>query len=306
MAATRSFKAKHETLYASERECARYDEELCRKQDHAGNIVAELRTVAPHLFSEDGALACAAAADIGCGTGKLARLLTRHGCSSVAAFDRSAEVVAVARAADEHDEARVTYVVADQCSLPLANGSVDLAIAGWSISYLKSEHETWNHADGTYGGAWREEVDRALGEMERVLRPGGVAVVLETMGTATDAPQRDGSHLYAHYRARGFGQRLVRTDYSFESKRQALVTLRFFFGRGVARRAEALLADAADADGPCIVPECTGMWWRRKRADDVGRKEDSSPAFLAVAVVALVAAVAVVLATTARRRAVLR
>mmetsp|Transcript_19802 Transcript_19802/g.65487 ORF Transcript_19802/g.65487 Transcript_19802/m.65487 type:complete len:126 (+) Transcript_19802:537-914(+) len=73
-----------------------------------------------------------------------------------------------------------------------------------------------------------------------------------------------GSHLYAHYRARGFSQRVVRTDYRFESRRAALGTLGFFFGKGVARRAEALLADVADDGEACFVPECTGVWWRVK------------------------------------------
>ena len=31
-----------------------------------------------------------------------------------------------------------------------------------------------------------------------VVCAGGVCVVLETQGTATSVPQRDGSHLYAH------------------------------------------------------------------------------------------------------------
>ena len=96
---------------------------------------------------------------------------------------------------------------------------------------LKSEHELW-HADGSYGGAWREEVNAALEEMERVLSDGGVAVVLETQGTATEVARREGAHLYAHLRARGFEHKTIRTDYRFASKREALRTLSFFFGRG--------------------------------------------------------------------------
>ena len=293
--ATRSFRAKHETLYASERECSRYDTELCRKQDYAGNIIAELWSVAPHLFVREGVLQPCAAADIGCGTGKLARLLVRRGCRSVAAFDRSSEVVKIANAASDHDEAKVTFAVADQRCLPLADSSVDIAIAGWALSYLKSEHEVWNHADGTYGGPWRDEVDRALSEMQRVLRPGGVAVVLETMGTATETPQRAGSHLYAHFLAREFAQRLIRTDYRFGSKREALTTLSFFFGKGVARRAQGMLVERGEDDGPCMIPECTGMWWRQKH--------DGPRHWLPRrAAVAVVAAAAIVLAMHVGRR----
>lgn len=159
----------------------------------------------------------------------------------------------------------MSFHVADLRALPLASGSADLVLAGWAVSYLKSEHEEW-YADGSSGGPWRGEVDAALSEMERVLAPGGTLVVLETLGTATATPQRAGSWLYAHLRERGLIQQVVRTDYRFPSKRAALGTLLFFFGKGVARRAEALLAAVADDGEPCVVPECTGMWWRQKDA----------------------------------------
>ena len=44
----------------------------------------------------------------------------------------------------------------------------------------------------------------------------------------------------------------------------ALETLTFFFGKGVASRAAELLR-GAPPDEPCTVPECTGVWTRRKR-----------------------------------------
>ena len=57
--------------------------------------------------------------------------------------------------------------------------------------------------------------------------------------------------------------RLVRTDYRFASRAEALDTLLFFFGKGVAARATALLLDAPP-DAPCLVPECTLFCWRHK------------------------------------------
>jgi hypothetical protein len=144
-----------------------------------------------------------------------------------------------------------------------------------AVSYLKSEHEVW-HKDGSSDGPWREEVDRALREFDRVLAPGGVLLLLETQGTATPTPQRAGSWLYAHFReAGGLSERTVRTDYLFPNRAVALETLLFFFGRGVARRAEALLRDLPDERAPCIVPECTGMWWRRKLGARAGGGRDT-------------------------------
>ena len=339
--ATRSFRAKHTALYASERDCARYDT-LCSRQDHAGNMLAELRSVVA-----GNTLASLHVVDIGTGTGKLARLLAPH-VQSVSAFDRSDEMITAARAATS--AANVSFAVADVRSVPLPDGCAGLVVAGWAISYLKAEHEVW-HRDGSSSGPWREEVDAALAEMERLLppnpdpnpkpnptptpnpnptsnqerllAPGGTALILETHGTACESPQRSGSWLYAHFRDRGFSEtcdallpcplspcpplvptrmrpratthrsspaaalsrarshalprshalslprvvlRLVRTDYRFASRAEALDTLLFFFGKGVAARATLLLQDAPP-DAPCLVPECTLFCWRRKHLD---------------------------------------
>ena len=191
--ATKSFRAKHNALYASERDCTRYDASLCRRQDHAGNVLAAIRELLPLTPS-------LRVVDIGTGTGKLARLLAPH-VHSVSAFDRSDEMVAAARAATS--ASNVTYGTADVRRVPLPDGCAGLVVAGWAISYLKAEHEVW-YRDGSSGGPWREEVDAALAEMQRLLAPGGVAVILETHGTACEAPQRSGSWLYAHFRERGF------------------------------------------------------------------------------------------------------
>ena len=76
-------------------------------------------------------------------------------------------------------------------------------------------------------------------------------------------PRRRGSWLYAHLRERGFRESVIRTDYRFPSREAALTALTFFFGRGVATRARQTLVEDP-ATGQCVVPECTGMWWRRK------------------------------------------
>ena len=156
--ATRSFRAKHSALYASERDCARYDA-LCSRQDHAGNTLAELLSV----VAGDN-MASLHVVDVGTGTGKLARLLAPH-VQSVSAFDRSDDMITAARAATS--ARNVSFAVADVRSVPLPDGCAGLVVAGWAISYLKAEYEVW-HRDGSSSGPWREEVDAALAEMERL------------------------------------------------------------------------------------------------------------------------------------------
>ena len=115
-AATRSFKAKHDDIYASEASCRRYDVELCRKQDFADALMREFQTLAPWMSR-----ATTRAADIGCGTGKIARILAPY-CHSISATDRSADCIAVARAAaaSSSDDCETSFEVADARQLPLA------------------------------------------------------------------------------------------------------------------------------------------------------------------------------------------
>eukprot|EP00967_Tisochrysis_lutea_P017722 scaffold20069_cov32-Tisochrysis_lutea.AAC.1 len=49
--------------------------------------------------------------------------------------------------------------------------------------------------------------------------------------------------------------------------RQALETLLFFFGRGVAMRAEKQLS-SVESKSECIIAECTGVWKRRRAMRD--------------------------------------
>ena len=259
--ATRSFSNKHKALYASERDLRRYDADICRRQDHAGNLLAEINRVVPLTSAMH-------IVDVGCGTGKLARLVATS-VGRVSAYDRAREAISVAEAVSP---ANVTWGVADLRQLPVTDSSAHVVLAGWAISYLKVDHEEW-YQDGSSGGPWREQVNLALTELERVLVPGGVAIIFETLGTATEQPQRSGSWLYAHYRACGLEERCVRTDYRFSSQAQATETLTFFFGRGVATRAAKLMAKGAS----CIVPECTGMWWFTKGSLTLGPPPAPAP-----------------------------
>ena len=137
-------------------------------------------------------------------------------------------------------------VTGDNRNLPVDDNSADVVIEGWSFG----------HCVGWYPDGWRAEVDAALAEMRRIVRPGGVMILLETLGTGYDTPTPPTEGLAALYEwwreERGFTQQWIRTDYRFESVAEADELTRFFFGDE--------LADRIVREQPTTLPECTGIW----------------------------------------------
>lgn len=96
--------------------------------------------------------------DVGCGTGELLhRLLEREPSVRGIGLDLSIEMLAVAR---KKIGATAALVTADAARLPLATGSLDLAVSTNSLRF------------------WREP-RRSLGEIARVLGPGGRVLVTD-------------------------------------------------------------------------------------------------------------------------------
>lgn len=218
---------------------AEYDR-LVSREDHQGNLLRALHGIRP--------LDGLSVVEMGAGTGRLTRLLApRVAC--ILACDITPHMLGVARARLRADGLRNWRVAAaDNRRLPVAGGVADLAVAGWSFG----------HATGWTPGSWRSEIGRALAEMLRVLRPGGTAVILETLGTGRETPQPPTDALAAYYawleREHGFRSLWIRTDYRFASVAEAEALTGFFFGAELARRVA--------REGLTRVPECTGVWWR--------------------------------------------
>lgn len=188
-------------------------------------------------------------AEYGAGTGRLTRLLAAQ-AKLVYAFDIEPAMLALAR--ENLQAAGMTnwrLGVADNLRMPLAANCVDLAVEGWSFA----------HSVAWHGEGWRQACDSLLNDMARVLRPGGTAILIETLGTGHRQPNPPGDwlpQLYQHWQDQhGFQRRWIRTDYQFASEAEMDELLRAFFG--------AALADQALAAGKLIVPECTGIWHKR-------------------------------------------
>lgn len=226
-----------EEIYASHADA--YDA-LIEREDYQENLLPALAAIAP--------LDGARVVEFGAGSGRLTRLLAPL-ARQIQAYDASAHMLSVAEAhLKRMGVTNWALGVADNKRLPVDDNGADVAIAGWSFG----------HSVGWFPERWREEIGAAVDEMARVLRPGGTAIILETMTTGSETPAPPTEGLAAYYawleNERGFQSRTIRTDYQFESLDEADRLTRFFFGDELAERVR--------RENWVILPENTGLWWR--------------------------------------------
>jgi SAM-dependent methyltransferase len=165
--------------------------------------------------------------EAGCGDGWLSqRAQAELGCK-VVAFDQSEQMVDLARARGV--DARVGRVE----ELPLADGEWDCAVAAWMLFHVRN-------------------VDRALGELARVLRPGGRLVAV-TNG-------RD------HLRELADLLGVERPDYTFSAE-NGEAQLRRHFARVERRDASASIVFPGRAEAQEFVDNT--IVWRGRRLPDV-------------------------------------
>ncbi|WP_127579031.1 class I SAM-dependent methyltransferase [Paenibacillus koleovorans] len=221
----------HAAIYRQE--AAKYDELIAKQPD----LSAVLRKIKPFQGLD--------IVDMGAGTGRLSAILAPEAHSIVAldASEAMLEVTASRLCAAGLSNWRTQQ--ADHRSLPLPDRSADLIVAGWTICYLANTGER----------EWEHHLAAIMAELERVLRPGGTIIILETMGTGTETPNPP-AFLLPYYAALteryGFRHSWMRTDYTFDSPEQAEALTRFFFGD--------LIADRVKVERLRSVPECAGIW----------------------------------------------
>ncbi len=210
---------------------------LIRCEDYQGNLLRAIEDILP----PDGLDVI----DLGSGTGRLARLLAPR-AHSLRAFDASEEMLKVAAASLRKMGLKNWQVqVADHRRIPAPDSSADLVVSGWSFSYLS----VWGD---------RAQLEAGWAEVERVLRPGGTALFIESLGTGKETPIRL-THLedyYAWLAEKGFSSRQIRTDYRFRDMAEARELTEFFFGPA--------MTNAIRPESIISLPECSGLWWRKK------------------------------------------
>ncbi len=181
--------------------------------------------------------------DVGAGTGRLTDWLLDAG-GRVTALDQAPAMLEVAR---QRLGDRATVVVGDARKLPFER-RFDLAIAGWAFGHFCH----WFSEDAL------GQIAAAVGEMERVVRAGGDAVIIETYGTAVTEAGPPNPSLASYYdmlTARGFTRRVLETDYVFSSLDAAVEQCSFFFGEGKGKWVR-------QAGSP-RVPEFTAMFTKK-------------------------------------------
>ncbi|MEZ4641493.1 MAG: class I SAM-dependent methyltransferase [Chloroflexota bacterium] len=214
-------------------------ERLVSHEDYQGNLLAALQDICP--------LTDKRVVEFGAGTGRITAQLVPL-VERVYAFDLTPQMVQVAARKRQQAKAATWLLgLADSRAMPLPAACADVAVEGWSFLQIRVWH----------GANWRAEVGRALDEMLRLLRPGGAAILIETLGTgATEPnPQPAFAEMYAYLeQERGFAARCIRTDYCFPSWAEAQAIVEPFFSEA--------LETATQTEAGIVLPECTGIWWR--------------------------------------------
>lgn len=187
------------------------------------------------------------ALELGAGTGRLTALLSPL-AARITALDLSPAMLEQASGylSSQPDLQFPLLAAADHRALPVAARSVTLVASGWSVCHLA----TWNPEN------WKEELERGMDEIYRVLQPGGMIFLVETQGTGREQPDPPAHMLpylgYLHQA--GFNFNWIRTDYRFESQQEAETLARFFFGEEMVSR----IKPASEV----TLPECTGIFWK--------------------------------------------
>ncbi len=227
--------AEHHEIY--EQNADIYDN-LVSHEDFSGNLLIEIKRLVS-LSNID-------VVEMGAGTGRITGLIAPE-VKSVKAFDISQHMLDFAKIKlDKLNLNNWEFSAADNREIPLPNTCAYLVISGWSIGYFAS----WKNKE------WKKDTKKAVAEMERMLTPGGTAIIIETLGTGHKQPVEPTQELYDYYsyleKELGFTRSWIRTDYKFNSVDDAEKTVRAFFGDE--------LGDYMKNNNTAILPECTGLW----------------------------------------------
>lgn len=227
---------KHHEVYTQKTELY---ENLIAREDYRGELPKAINSLL-HLAGKD-------CLELGVGTGRLAELIVPY-CRSYHGYDAHAQMLIKAEEKLKKFEISNWHLgVANHRSIPLPDQSVDIILSGWSLSYVIPEEESNN---------WNCELKIVLQEMQRILRPRGTVLVIESLGTGQERPLPSNARLKRFYgyleNGLSYTKTVIRTDYRFHSISERNRLMGAFFSEDVMKNV--MLSDSL------VVPECTGLW----------------------------------------------
>lgn len=227
--------ADHKDIYGNE---AQKYQALVRREDYQGNLLPAILTIDPLRGKE--------IIELGAGTGRITCKIAPFARRLVAS-DISHHMLILGKMHLTRLGLNNWFLsLESHTALPFMDDCADLIIAGWSFCYAAIDA----------GENWQGGLERALSEAARVLRPGGKLILIESLGTGFEFPNRpEVLKNYLDYLDKeGFTSTWFRTDYLFKDLEEARALTSFFFG-------EDPLLMWEEKNG-VIVPECTGLWWK--------------------------------------------
>jgi SAM-dependent methyltransferase len=221
-----------------EKSFAQTYQELVSREDYQHNLLGAIRAITP--ISDLDIL------ELGAGTGRVTQLIAPL-AKSIVATDLSYPMLKLAKGfLNDLDPPNWHLIIADHQALPLKNDAVDLVISGWSFYRVATGSEK----------NWQTSVKDALARIAQIIRPGGIIILIESLGTGYDQPHppEDVADYLAYLDTLGFNLSWIRTDYCFQNLEEARALTSFFWG------------DVAfpfwETEEGVILPECTGLWWK--------------------------------------------
>lgn len=215
----------------------RYDA-LVNQEDYQDNLLPAIQEIDPLIGKN--------VIELGAGTGRLSRLILPL-THRLTITDLSMPMLALGvQKLSEISQNHWSACLASHNALPFASDGADIILAGWSFCYSAI------HA----GPEWRRSLASALSQVERLLKPDGKLILIESLGTGYETPHPPDVLInYLNYlNDHGFESSWIRTDYCFKNLSEAVELTRFFFGDQP--------MPMQQTNTGVIVPECTGLWWK--------------------------------------------
>jgi ubiquinone/menaquinone biosynthesis C-methylase UbiE len=183
--------------------------------------------------------------DLGSGSGRIPLLLHEQ-AHQIAALDLHRGMLLEQQRQRDQRLGNWGLLQGDLRVLPFPKNHFDIVTAGWAIGHFQS----WHTKD------WQNQVDRAIHDMLRVVKPDGALIIIETLTTGSTTPAPPTKRLAEYYDRLemkwGFECQEITTDYQFQNLEEAVELADFFFGNELAQKVR--------ENNWVRLPEWTGVW----------------------------------------------